>query len=102
VAYLHKNQKKGSEPAKHHAVEEIRPIVEVPAASAESAPAQSEPPTIKPGSPHEYLRAARDVLIGREQHIEAELKRLRDLEAEKEQVRRELDAVNTALQVFGG
>ena len=46
-------------------------------------------------------RRARSALVGRDQDIEGELKRLTELQAEKERVRRELDAVNAALEVFG-
>jgi uncharacterized Zn finger protein (UPF0148 family) len=52
-------------------------------------------------TPEEHLRAAREALVARDQQIEDELKRVTDLQAEKERVRRELDAVNTALEVFG-
>jgi uncharacterized C2H2 Zn-finger protein len=85
MASIHKDVKKGAEVAKPQI-----PVLPQPAGSS---------PTLT--SAHEHLRAAREALVGRDQHIEDELQRLTELQAEKERVRRELDAVNAALQVFG-
>ena len=41
-------------------------------------------------------------LTRRNQQIEADLARLEGLQAEKEIIRKQIDAVNAALQAFGG
>ena len=122
-AYVHKSAKTGAKPAKAPAVQFVCPecgknfknagalgghrayihkgwkketeviggaITLPPAASSSTA-----------NGAHDHLRAARESLIGLEQQFEIELKRLAEVQADRERVRRELDAVNTALQVFG-
>ena len=51
---------------------------------------------------HEHLQAALQELTQRNQQIEADLARLEGLQAEKELIRKQIDAVNAALQAFGG
>ena len=108
-AYLHKKgPKKAAEPASTRIVAAVstqsdgktgtgaaKPRTPAMAKSMAAAPR----PTLN--GAHEHLRAAHEALVGRDEYIEGELKRLTELQTEKEQVRRELDAVNAALQVFG-
>ena len=54
------------------------------------------------GGAHEHLQAALQELTQRNQQIEADLARLEDLHVEKESIRKQIDAVNAALQAFGG
>jgi hypothetical protein len=51
---------------------------------------------------HEHLQTALQELTQRNQQIEADLARLEGLQAEKEIIRKQIDAVNVALQAFGG
>jgi hypothetical protein len=51
---------------------------------------------------HEHLQTALQELTQRNQQIEADLARLEGLQAEKEIIRKQIDAVNAALQAFGG
>ena len=105
-AYLHKSApKKAAQPIS-------RQIARAVSSIAGKRKAGTPKPQIFPSSmavapspilnsAHEHLRAAREALVGRDQYIEGELKRLTELQAEKERVRRELDALDTALEVFG-
>ena len=105
-AYLHKGPKKVSELASPQIVAAVptdNALKKGAGAAKLQTPGLSHPAASSPivNSAHEHLRAAREALVGRDHHIEGELKRLTELQAEKERVRRELDAVNAALQVFG-
>jgi len=51
---------------------------------------------------HEHLKTALEALSQRQQQIDAKLTRMEALQSEKEMIRKQLDAVNTALQAFGG
>ena len=54
------------------------------------------------GGAHEHLQAALQELTQRNQQIEVDLARLEVLHVEKESIRKQIDAVNVALQAFGG
>ena len=51
---------------------------------------------------HEHLKTALEVLTQRSRRIEKELSRMEALQAEKEAIHKQIDAVNSALQAFGG
>jgi hypothetical protein len=77
-----------------------------PAANVEREAAQklqvnAPAPVVNTGA-REHLQAAFAMLSQRDREIDGEIARLEALKAEKEIVRKELEAVNTALQVFGG
>ena len=106
-AYLHRIAPRNDAPASRQIV---RAKSSAGGLTAGAAAATSQPPpalshpgfsTSSLNSAHEHLREAREALVGRHQQIEDELNRLTGLQAEKERVQRELDAVNSALQVFG-
>ena len=107
-AYFHKAPKEGTGAAKPQVAltgqrAPTHSAVKKGANAAEhQPPAVSHPSFLTPSlnSAHEHLRAAREALAGRHQQIEDELKRITELQADKERVQRELDAVNTALQAF--
>ena len=58
-------------------------------------------PTLPSTKAHEHLQAAFAVLSQRDREIEEAITRLEALKTEKEAVRREPEAVNAALGVFG-
>jgi hypothetical protein len=58
-------------------------------------------PALPSTGAHEHLRAAFAVLSQRNKEIDEAITRLEALKAEKETVRRKLEAVNAALEVFG-
>ncbi len=51
---------------------------------------------------HEHLKTALEVLMQRNREIEEQLARIEPLQAEKETVRKQIEAVNTAMQPFMG
>ena len=51
---------------------------------------------------HEHLKAALEALTQRDRQIAGELAHREALQAEKEIIRKQIDAVNAALQAFGG
>lgn len=51
---------------------------------------------------HEHLKTALQELTQRNRQIDEELARMESLQVEKEMMRKQIDAVNSALQAFGG
>ena len=66
--------------------------------SAPTVPAAAVSPT----DAHEHLKAALLELTQRNRQIDEDLARMEGLQAEKEIIRKQIDAVNAALQAFGG
>ena len=50
---------------------------------------------------HEHLKTALEALTQRQKEIDEALARLEMLQSEKQMIRKQLDAVNVALQAFG-
>ena len=73
-----------------------------PASTVSVTPSVPMPGAAPNSGAHEYLQTALQELTQRNQQIEADLARLEGLQAEKEIIRKQIDAVNTALQAFGG
>jgi hypothetical protein len=71
--------------------------VTVPAAASE-APAAA----VSNNGAHEHLKTALEELTQRSRQIGEELSRMEGLQAEKEIIRKQIDAVGSALQAFGG
>jgi uncharacterized C2H2 Zn-finger protein len=73
----------------------------VPEPAAEQQAKVSAPAPVPNTGAHEHLKAAFAVLNQRDREIDQAITRLEALKAEKETVRRELEAVTAALNVFG-
>jgi len=66
-------------------------------AAAQSAPV---PVAVPNTSAHEHLKTALEALTQRNRHIDEELVRLEAWQAEKETIRKQIDALNLAMQAF--
>ena len=73
-----------------------------PASPVSVAASVPMPGAVPNGGAHEHIQTALQELTQRNQQIEADLARLEGLQAEKEIIRKQIDAVNAALQAFGG
>ena len=73
-----------------------------PASTVSVAASVPMPGAVPNSGAHEHLQTALQELTQRNQQIEADLARLEGLQAEKEINRKQIDAVNAALQAFGG
>jgi transposase-like protein len=76
--------------------------VAVVPASALASVSPPVPAIVSNTGAHEHLKTALEGLMQRERQIEEELSRLTALQAEKETLRKQIDAVNSALQAFVG
>ena len=73
-----------------------------PASTVSVAASVLMPGAVLNSGAHEHLQTALQELTQRNQQIETDLARLEGLQAEKEIIRKQIDAVNAALQAFGG
>jgi hypothetical protein len=79
---------------------------------APALPVTTPAPTVPPAAPmpravpnsgaYEHLQTALQELTQRNHQIDEDLARLEGLQAEKEIIRKQIDAVNSALQAFAG
>ena len=72
-------------------------LVKVPEAASEA-----QPVAVAKNGAHEHLKTALEELTQRSRQIDEELSRMEALQAEKETIRKQIDAVNSALHAFAG
>ena len=61
---------------------------------------EAQPAAMSKNGAHEHLKTALKELTERSRQIDEELSRMEALQAEKELIRKQIDAVNSALQAF--
>jgi hypothetical protein len=96
LAYKHKAPTKVEKSTKSRSLQTPKSLPV--ARSAPTVPAAA----VSNNSAHEHLKTALLELTQRNRQIDDELARMEGLQAEKEIISKQIDAVNVALQAFGG
>lgn len=65
-----------------------------------AATSEAQPGVVSSDGAHEHLKTALEKLTQRSRQIDEELSRMEALQAEKELIRKQIEAVNSALQAF--